>query len=97
MFHEIANSRNLTSQILEALQLGGQFAVLDFVSGNLDGFVKNMVRAGMDAEHARFRYPHMCKHSVDDLIDFLSESGFSDVTFETTDDNSRAIVVGVKR
>ncbi len=97
MFHEIADPNDLTSQVFTALKSGGQFAIFDFVSGNLEGFVRRMVSAGMDAEHARTRYPHMCKHSVDDLTDFLSKVGFSDIAFEKTDEDSRAVVVSVKK
>ena len=97
MFHEIAGPTDLSSQVFKVLKSGGQFAVFDFVSGNPEGFVKGMVQTGMDAEHARARYPHMCKHSVDDLTDFLSKVGFSDIAFEKTDEDSRAVVVGVKK
>ena len=97
MFHEIADPTDLALQVFTILKSGGQFAILDYVSGNPECFVRSMVRAGMDEEHARARYPHMCKHSVDNLADFLSKAGFSDIAFEKIDDASRAIVVGVKR
>jgi ubiquinone/menaquinone biosynthesis C-methylase UbiE len=97
MFHEINDPHDLTSQIFTVLKSGGQFAVFDFVSGYPEGFVRNMVLAGMDEKHARARYPHMCKNSVDDLCNFLSKVGFSDIAFEKTDEDSRAVVVGVKK
>ena len=96
MFHEVADPVDLTSQVFKTLKQGGRFAILDYVSGNPEGFVKRMVASGMDEEHVRARYPHMCKNSVDDLIGFLSKAGFSDITFEKIDDESRAIVVGIK-
>jgi SAM-dependent methyltransferase len=97
IFHEITDPIDLTLQVFTTLKQGGQFAVFDFVSGNPEGFVKGMVGAGMDEETAKARYPHMCKYSVDDLTDFFSKSGFSDIAFEKTDEESRAVVVGVKR
>ncbi|MFW9848052.1 MAG: class I SAM-dependent methyltransferase [Candidatus Thorarchaeota archaeon] len=96
MFHEIKDPSDLSSQVLRALKPGGRFAVFDFISGNPEGFVKTMVKHGMDEEHARARYPHMCKYSLDDLTNFLSKSGFSNITFEKIDLDSRALVVGVK-
>jgi ubiquinone/menaquinone biosynthesis C-methylase UbiE len=97
MFHEIADPSDLTSQVFTALKSGGQFVVFEFISGNPEGFVKSMVGAGVDEEHARARYPHMCKYSVDDLSNFLSNAGFSEIAFEKTDLDSRAVVVGFKR
>jgi SAM-dependent methyltransferase len=96
MFHEITDPVDLTLQVFNILKDGGQFAVFDYVSGNPEGFVKNMVGSGMAEEAARARYPHMCKHSVDDLTDFLSKAGFLDIAFEKIDEESRAVVVGVK-
>lgn len=97
MFHEITDPSDLTSQVFTTLKSGGQFAIFDFVSGNPESFVKAMVGAGMDEETARARYPHMCKYSVDDLTDFLSKAGFSDIAFEKTDEESRAVVIGIKK
>ncbi|TFG26650.1 class I SAM-dependent methyltransferase [Candidatus Thorarchaeota archaeon] len=97
MFHEIADPGNLASQVFTALKQGGQFAILDYISGNPDGFIRKMVGSGMDEKHARARYPHMCKHSVDDLTEFLSNAGFSNIVFEKIDEASRAVVVGIKR
>ncbi|MHA1935048.1 MAG: class I SAM-dependent methyltransferase [Candidatus Thorarchaeota archaeon] len=97
VFHEINDPSDLASQIFTSMKKGGQFAVFEFVSGNPEGFVKGMMGAGMDEETARARYPHMCKYSVDDIADFLSNAGFSDITFEKTDEEARAVVVGVKR
>lgn len=97
MFHEIKDPSDLCSQVLKALKPGGLFAVFDFISGNPEGFVKSMVKTGMDEEQARMRYPHMCKYSVDDLTKFLSKAGFSNITFEKIDLDSRALIVGVKR
>ncbi|MHA2459636.1 MAG: class I SAM-dependent methyltransferase [Candidatus Thorarchaeota archaeon] len=97
VFHEVADPGDLALQVFRTIKTGGRFAVFDFVSGNLEGFVKGMMGAGMDEETARARYPHMCKYSVDDLTDFLSKAGFSDIVFEKTDEEARAVVVGVKR
>ncbi len=97
MFHEIADPVDLSTQVFKVLKRGGKFAVLDFISGNPEGFVKRMVATGMNEERVRARYPHMCKNSVDDLVNFLSKAGFSDITSEKIDDESRAIVVGIKR
>ena len=97
MFHEITDPSDLALQVFTTLKPGGQFAVFDFVSGNPEGFVKNMVQAGMNEEAARARYPIMCKYSVDDLTAFLSKVGFSDIAFEKTDDEARAVVVGFKK
>jgi len=97
MFHEIRDPQNLASQIFTIMKPGGQFALFDYVSGNPEGFVKRMMDSGMTEKRARARYPHMCKHSVNDLTAFLTTAGFSDLTFETLDDESRAIVVGSKK
>jgi hypothetical protein len=97
MFHEISNPTDLAAQVFAILKSGGTFTIFDYVSGNPELFVKKMVQSGMDETHARARYPHMCKHSVDDLAHFLSKAGFSDIAFEMTDAGTRAVVVGVKR
>jgi SAM-dependent methyltransferase len=97
MFHEIADPSDLASQVFTSLKHGGQFTIFDYVSGNPEGFIRKMVGSGMNEEAARARYPHMCKHSVDDLMEFLSKAGFSNIVFEKIDEDSRAVVVGVKR
>jgi len=61
MFHEIADPIDLSKQVFKVLKHGGKYAVLDFISGNPEGFVKRMVASGMDEERVRARYPHMCK------------------------------------
>lgn len=97
MLHEISDPGDLISQVFTTLKSGGQIVIFEFVSGNPEGFVRSMVGAGMDEEWARARYPHMCKYSVEDIKGFLSKAGFSDIAFENTDEEARAVVVGVKR
>lgn len=95
-FHEVANPRNFTKQVFDCLDDNGVFIVFDFVSGDPEGFVRIMSHMGMNEELARKRYPHMCKHSVDDIREILEHTGFISIDSITLD-GIRAIVVGVKR
>ncbi len=96
MFHEVAHPRNFAKQVFDCVNTNGIFIVFDFVSGNPEEFVTSMTQTGMDEERARKRYPHMCKHSVDDIAEILESAGFASINSDTID-GTRAIVVGVKR
>ena len=77
-------------------KLQGVFVVYDFISGNEEQFVTTMVQHGMSEEHARKRYPHMCKHSASEIEEILQKSGFQDCR-EVSINEIRAVVVGLKR
>ena len=96
MLHEVANPRKFVPVVHRLAKLMGIYAVYDYVSGNEEKFVKAMVKNGMSEEHARKRYPHMCKHSAADIKEILETSGFSDCRSQTIDE-FRAVVVGLKR
>ncbi|NWF95056.1 MAG: methyltransferase domain-containing protein [Candidatus Thorarchaeota archaeon] len=95
LLHEVANPVGLLTQTAALLRPEGACAVFDFVSGDEEGFVKAMVGRGVSEEHARRRYPHMCKHSLEDLTDVFSRSGYASISHVLAD-GFRAIVVGVR-
>ncbi|MHA3962013.1 MAG: class I SAM-dependent methyltransferase [Candidatus Thorarchaeota archaeon SMTZ1-45] len=96
MLHEVANPLDFVTNVKRVIKSNGIFVVYDFVSGNEEMFVKTVARQGMSEEDARKRYPHMCKHSADDIVEKLETSGFSDCRLITID-AVRAVVVGLKR
>lgn len=96
MLHEVASPSDFVSKVYNLVKSSGIFVVYDFVSGNEEMFVKTMSEHGMNEEQARKRYPHMCKHSADDIVEILETSGFSDCRALTIGE-IRAVVVGLKR
>ena len=84
------------SKVYRLIKSTGVYMVYDFISGNVEMFVKTMVEHGMSEERARKRYPHMCRHSVDEIKEILETSGFSDSRTQVIDE-IRAVVVGLKR
>ena len=96
MLHEVARPSEFVFEVFKRVKAGGIYVVYDYVSGNEDKFVNAMVKRGMSTEHARKRYPHMCKHSADDIEEMLKTSGFSDCRVLTIG-GFRAVVVGLKR
>ncbi len=96
MLHEVAHPDEFVSQVFRLVRLFGFLVVYDFISGNEDAFVKTMSEHGMNEEHARKRYPHMCKHSANDIVELLQTSGFQDCRMIVLDD-VRAVVAGLKR
>jgi ubiquinone/menaquinone biosynthesis C-methylase UbiE len=96
LLHEVASSRDFVFKVYRLMKPKGKYVVYDFVSGNEERFVKRMIENGMDSDRARKRYPHMCKHSADDIVEILETSGFSDCSALTIDE-IRAVVVGLKR
>jgi ubiquinone/menaquinone biosynthesis C-methylase UbiE len=96
MLHEVASPSDFVSSVYKLVNSNGIYMVYDFVSGNEELFVKTMCEYGMSEEHARKRYPHMCKHSADDIVEILETSGFSDCSASTIGE-IRAVVVGLKR
>jgi len=69
--------------------------VFDFVSGNEEVFVRVMGAYGMDEAKARKRYPHMCKHSVDDIVEFMIKGGLKPIGSKKIRETA-ALVVGLK-
>ena len=96
MLHEVEDPQRFVSQIVQFLFKNGVYAVYDFISGNEEAFVSIMNAHGMDQEKARKRYPHMCKHSIEDLEKILKNAGLSDISSKKIDD-IRAIAIGLKR
>jgi ubiquinone/menaquinone biosynthesis C-methylase UbiE len=96
MLHEVASPSDFVSNVYKLVKSNGIYVVYDFVSGNEEMFVKTMSEHGMNEEQARKRYPHMCKHSADDIVEILETSGFSDCRALTIGE-IRAVVVGLKR
>jgi len=96
MLHEVASPSIFVSQVYTLVKSDGIYIVYDFVSGNVELFVKTMIQYGMSEENARKRYPHMCKHSAKDIVEILETSGFSDCRVLTIGE-VRAVVVGLKR
>ena len=96
MLHEVASPSDFVSSVYKLVNSGGIFVVYDFVSGNEKMFVRTMSEHGMSEEQALKRYPHMCKHSADDIVEILETSGFIDCRALTIGE-IRAVVVGLKR
>ncbi|MFX1579967.1 MAG: class I SAM-dependent methyltransferase [Promethearchaeota archaeon] len=96
MLHEVAKPNAFVSSVFRLVATNGLYVVYDFVSGNEERFVNAMSQQGMSEERARKRYPHMCKHSADDIVRILETSGFSECRALTIDE-VRAVVVGLKR
>ena len=96
MLHEVANPNDFVSSVYKLVNPSGIYMVYDFVSGNEEMFIKGMSEYGMNEEQARKRYPHMCKHSEDDIVEILETSEFSDCRASTIGE-IRAVVVGLKR
>jgi len=94
LLHELANPNDFISQLLARLKEQGVCIVFDFVSTDVELFVKTMKQVGWDEERARKRYPHMCKHSLDDIEKILESAGFTGISSKLLD--VRAIVVGIK-
>lgn len=94
LLHELANPNDFISQLLTCLKEQGVCIVFDFVSTDVELFVKTMKQVGWDEERARKRYPHMCKHSPEDIETILRSAGFTDISSKLLD--VRAIVLGIK-
>jgi SAM-dependent methyltransferase len=96
LLHEIKDPLDHLKQVLDILRIDGAYAIYDFVSGDEDGFVKVMKEHGWDEERARKRYPHIAKHSINDITEFLEKAGYGTVKSIRIDE-ARAIIVGKKR
>lgn len=96
MLHEVASPSEFATSVYRLVRSTGVYMVYDFISGNEDMFVKTMVEHGMSEERAKKRYPHMCRHSVDEITEILETSGFSNSRAHSIDE-IRAVVVGLKR
>ena len=94
LLHELANPNDFISQLSTCLKEKGVCIVFDFVSTNVELFVKTMKQVGWDEERARKRYPHMCKHSPEDIEQILRSAGFTNISSKLLD--VRAIVLGIK-
>jgi ubiquinone/menaquinone biosynthesis C-methylase UbiE len=96
MLHEVADPRGFVSDVFQHIRPTGFFVIYDFISGNEEAFVRTMSEHGMSEERARKRYPHMCKHSANDIVEILQMSGFEECRMITIDE-IRAVVAGIKR
>ncbi len=96
MLHEVTSPRDFVVSVYKLVKPNGVYIVYDFVSGNEDQFVKTMIDFNMSEDEARKRYPHMCKHSAEDIVEILEASGFSNCRVLRVDD-IRAVAVGLKR
>ena len=93
--HEVDDSQSIILQAAQSLKPSGVCVVFDFVSGDEEAFVRVMGAHGMNEEKARKRYPHMCKHSVDDIVGFMTKAGLKPIGSKKTR-NTAALVVGLK-
>jgi ubiquinone/menaquinone biosynthesis C-methylase UbiE len=96
MLHEVTSPQDFVRQVSDTLRTGGEYIVYDYISGHEQTFIRKMVEQGMSVERARMRYPHMCKHSLDDIIDFMVKSGLKDVHGVAVND-IRCLVVGLMK
>jgi len=93
--HEVKDPQFIIVQAAQSLKSSGVCVVFDFVSGDEEAFVREMGAHGMDEEKARKRYPHMCKHSVDDIVEFMTKAGLKP-TGSKKIRGTAALVVGLK-
>ncbi len=93
MLHEVKDPLGLVKAAKPLISEGGVSVVFDFVSGDRNAFVRGMMRRGMTKERALMRYPHVCKHSLDDLVSLFRTAGYQGVESVKLDE-FRAIVVG---
>ncbi|MFW9805272.1 MAG: class I SAM-dependent methyltransferase [Candidatus Thorarchaeota archaeon] len=96
MLHEVVSPIEFVTKVNSLMKSDGLYVVYDYISGNEEQFIKTMSLMGMSEEHARKRYPHMCKHSADDIVRILETSGFQDNQSRIIND-TRMVVVGLKR
>ncbi len=92
--HEVAHPESHIRDAFTILSSGGKYVIYDFVSGNKNAFVQAMVQRGMSEDRAETRYPHMCRHSIDDIVELFEDSDYNAQSFRV--DEFRAIVVGAK-
>lgn len=95
MLHEVADADMFLASLSEHIRKDGACIIFDYVSGDAKEFVRQMVERGMSEHRARQRYPHMCKHSVEDIKGKMRNSGFSSIRFVKIR-LTRAIIVGIK-
>ncbi len=95
MLHEVADPDSFLHSLSMHIRRDGVCIIFDFISGNQQEFIHQMVARGMPEERARMRYPHMCKHSVDDIEKKMKDSGFMNVRAKKIKE-TRAIIVGIK-
>ncbi|MGY5874413.1 MAG: class I SAM-dependent methyltransferase [Candidatus Thorarchaeota archaeon] len=91
--HEVNSPINLITEARSKLSSGGLFVVYDFVSGNKDAFIEIMTERGMPSDRAEARYPHMCRHSLEDIEGLFKEAGYASVE-SVQIDAIRAVVAG---
>ncbi|MFW9910575.1 MAG: class I SAM-dependent methyltransferase [Candidatus Thorarchaeota archaeon] len=96
MLHEVASPPDFVRQVCGTLRTGGKYIIYDFISGDEETFVRKMTEQGMSAERARIRYPHMCKHSLDEIRGFVEAAGLSEVKAIAVND-IRGLVVGLMK
>ncbi|RDE12047.1 MAG: hypothetical protein C4K48_10560 [Candidatus Thorarchaeota archaeon] len=96
MLHEVASPQGFVDQVSGTLRTGGVCAVHDFVSRDEETFVRKMTEQGMAPERARLRFPHMCKHSLDDIRMFMEAAGLQDVQSSAVND-IRGLAVGLMK
>ena len=94
MLHEMASPRDFVKQVSKTMRIGGKYIVYDWISGDVEMFVRKMAEQGMSPERARIRYPHMCKHSLADIIKLMETAGLKDVKGLAVND-IRGLVVGL--
>lgn len=95
LLHEISAPFEHIQSACKLLKNNGVYAIYDFVSGDEEAFVEGMIARGMDEKRARKKYPHMCKHSVEDIQSFFHDANYHSSQYEMVTDFV-AIVIGLK-
>lgn len=96
MLHEVASPQDFVHQVCETLRTSGVYAVYDYVSKDEETFVRKMVEQGFSPERARLRFPHMCKHSLDDIRTLMEKAGLRNVQSVAVND-IRGLTVGLMK
>jgi len=95
MLHEVRDPQDFVNQVAQTVASAGQYVIYDYVSGNETAFVKAMMERGIDEENAHRRYPHMCKHSIEDISELMRNARLNETRAIGIND-VRAVVIGKK-
>ncbi|TFG06047.1 class I SAM-dependent methyltransferase [Candidatus Thorarchaeota archaeon] len=95
LLHEVADPSQHIQSARKLLKKTGVYSVYDFVSGDEEAFVDEMMARGSSEARARKKYPHMCKHSVDDIRRFFDDADYQSSRYKMVTDFV-VIVTGLK-
>lgn len=95
LLHEVGAPQNFIREVSRVMTNPSVFVVYDYVSGDKEAFIRTMASQGMNPERAEVRYPHMCRHSVNEIKEMLASSGFIEAQ-SVVISGVRVVVAGFK-